>query len=109
MMTMKVEIEYVPVPDEEFEEIKKNCTRIMTEEIAKIFCSYMNIIRDKKFLSEILEIKPTKNIMLLFDAFAEQYGELWFCTDERRNELMNRLDERTLFVLDKHMTSKVET
>lgn len=41
---MKVEIDYEIVSEQEFEEIKKNCTRLMTE---LLFDLYFERLRDK--------------------------------------------------------------
>ena len=42
---MNIEIDYEIVSDEEFEEIKNNCTRLMTE---LLFDLYIESLRDKQ-------------------------------------------------------------
>jgi hypothetical protein len=62
----------------------------------------MNIIKDKKLMSEILEIEETEDDVILFRAFDKQYGELWLTIKEKENELLQRLEERSLAVVEKY-------
>ncbi len=78
-------------------------SKIASERISKIYYDFMNIIRDKKIMSEILGIKATKDEEKLFKAFAEQYGELWLTTEKRERELREKLVERSLAVLNKYI------
>lgn len=82
---------------------RKNVTKLASERISKLFYELMNIIQDKKLMSEILEIEETKDNNVLFKAFAEQYGELWLAMNSRAEELMNKLKERSLFVVNKYI------
>lgn len=54
-------------------------------------------------MSEILEIEETQDDNILYKAFVEQYGELWLTTSEREKELLNRLKERTLLVVNRFL------
>ena len=67
-----------------------------SQRISKFFYDIMKMIRNKKLMSEILEIEATEDDNELFRAFSKQYGELWFTTKEREKELLNRLQERTI-------------
>ncbi|WP_132102004.1 hypothetical protein [Dehalobacter sp. MCB1] len=53
---------------------KENVTKLASERISKIYYNFMNIIRDKRIMSEILEMEETTDEDLLFRAFAQQYG-----------------------------------
>jgi len=46
---MIVEIEYNIVPDKEFEEIKKNCTKLVTELLIDL---YINNLKEQNDLKE---------------------------------------------------------
>lgn len=81
---------------------KQNVTNLASERISKIFYQLMNIIKNKKIMSDILEIDETDEEKKLFKAFADQYGELWLTTSEKEKELLNRLKERCEFVLKKY-------
>lgn len=56
-------------------------------------------------MSEILEIEPKKDDNQLFRAFVEQYWNLWLTTDERRKELISKLEERCMLVLEKYSSN----
>lgn len=68
---------------------RENVTKLASERISKLFYELMNVIRDKKVMSEILEIKETQDDDVLFKAFAKQYGELWLTTNSREEELIS--------------------
>lgn len=74
-----------------------------------MFCDFMSIIEDKKIMSEILGIGETDEEELLFQAFAKQYGELWLTTDKRQEELVTRLTERAMCVLEKYREREDKT
>ncbi|MDQ0169199.1 hypothetical protein [Paenibacillus tundrae] len=69
----------------------------------KLYHRFFSIIKDKKIISEILEVEETQDINLLFKAFIEQYGDLWMTTEEREKELINKLKNRCLEVLQKYI------
>jgi hypothetical protein len=83
-------------------------TKLASEIISKKFYELINIIRDRKLLSEILEIEETEDEDILFEAFAKQFGELWLTTNEREKELLNRLRDRCVFVLSKYIDKENE-
>lgn len=76
--------------------------KLKSERMSKIFDDFMDIIMDKKIMAEILDICPTDDTNKLYMSFVEQYGELWFTTNEREKELLNHLKEKSLSVLDKY-------
>lgn len=82
---------------------RENITKIASKRISEIFYDLMDYIRNKKIMSEILEIEETEDEEILFQAFAKQYGELWFTVDKKERELLDQLKEKTLFVLKKYM------
>lgn len=82
---------------------QENVTKLASERLSKIFYDYMNIIRDKKIMSEILGIDETGDDRKLIKAFVEQYGELWLTTSEKEKDLRNRFKERSLLVLNKYI------
>lgn len=53
-----------------------------SERLSKIFSDLMMAIRDNKIISEALEIEPTDDDNVLFQAFVEQYKGLWLHTSE---------------------------
>lgn len=81
---------------------QENVTKLAGERLSKIFYDFMNIIKDKKLMSEILEIEETEDDLILFRAFDKQYGELWLTTKEKENELLQLLKERSLAVVEKY-------
>ncbi|QDR81318.1 hypothetical protein [Sporomusa termitida] len=84
-------------------------TKFASERISKIFYDFMSAIRSEKIMSEILGIEETNNEDVLFKAFAKQYGELWLPTDKRHEELVDRLKEKTLSVLEKYREIEEKT
>jgi len=80
---------------------RETITKLASKAISKIFNDLMDALRDNKLMSELLEIKETDDREILFQAFDEQYGDLWLCSKERKTELLKRLRERGLFVLNK--------
>ncbi|MGQ7276618.1 hypothetical protein ACT91Q_01475 [Brevibacillus thermoruber] len=86
----------------------KTASKLASEKLNNIFSDLINIIKDRKLFSEILGIEETENYGTLFKAFVEQYGELWLATDDRRDELLNRLMERSTFVINKRLEKEKE-
>jgi hypothetical protein len=83
-----------------------NVTSFASERISKIFNELMNIINNKKIMSEILDIDETDDESLLFKAFSNQYGELWLTTSEKEKELLNQFKERCEMVLNRYEKDK---
>lgn len=71
-----------------------------------MYYEFMNIIKDKKLMAEILGLEETDDDIALIRAFIEQYGELWLAAKDRRAELVERLKERTIFVVNKRMNEE---
>ena len=87
---------------------QETITKLATKRISEIFCDYMNVIKDKKLISEILRIEETDDIQIIFKAFVEQYGDLSFTTNEKEKELRNQLFERSKFVIGKYIDQEKE-
>jgi hypothetical protein len=85
---------------------KQNITNLASERICKIFNELMNIIKNKKIMSDILEIDQTDDEKKLFKAFANRYGDLWLTTSEKEKQLLNQLRERCEYVLNKYSKEK---
>lgn len=82
---------------------QENVSKLAAERICKIYFELMNVINSRKIMSEIVEIEETEDDGLLIQAFAKRYGDLWLTTNEREKELLERLKERTIFVLNKYI------
>ncbi|GIP52960.1 hypothetical protein [Paenibacillus vini] len=82
---------------------QETASKLASERLSQIYHDFMNVIRNKAIMSEILEIEATENDNQLFKAFAEQYRDLWLATDERRKELLNKFQERSMLVLEKYL------
>jgi len=85
---------------------QENVNKYAGERLGNIFYGFLNVIKDKKLMSEILEIEGTEDEKILFKAFANQYGDLWLATNEKKKELLERLQDRTLSVINKCSESK---
>lgn len=83
---------------------RERTSELYSEMAFKLYRNIMDIIGNKKIMSEILEIEETKNENIIFNAFARQYGDLaWVTTDrEKKEELANLFEERISFVLNKY-------
>lgn len=66
--------------------------------MGKIYWDLKNLVRDNKLMSAILEIEETEDEEVLIKAFLEQYRDLWVSRKERKEELLNRLQERIMRV-----------
>lgn len=84
---------------------RETATKLASERLSEMFNDLMNGIRNKKIMSEILEIEETEDNNILYKAFVEQYGDLWFTTKEREKELLDRLKERGITVLNKYLVN----
>ncbi|MBK1811532.1 hypothetical protein JHL18_12960 [Clostridium sp. YIM B02505] len=76
--------------------IKNYVIDFRAERISKKFYDFMEVIKDKRIMSEILQIEHTEDDNKLLVAFADQYGVLWFSTKEIEKELSEQIKERTL-------------
>jgi hypothetical protein len=66
------------------------------ERISKKFYDFMEVIKNKRIMSEILQIEHTEDDNKLLVAFGDQYGDIWFTTKEREKKLSEQIKERTL-------------
>ncbi|WP_026673605.1 hypothetical protein [Alkalihalobacterium bogoriense] len=85
---------------------QQNITNLASERISKLFNELMNIIKNKKIMSDILEIDETDDEKKLFKAFASRYGGLWLTTSEKEKELLDQLRNRCEYVLKKYTEEK---
>ncbi|KYG28209.1 hypothetical protein [Alkalihalobacillus trypoxylicola] len=85
---------------------QQNITNIASERISKLFNELMNIIKNKKIMSDILEIDETEDEKKLFKAFAKRYGGLWLTTSEKEKELLDQLRNRCEYVLKQYSEEK---
>lgn len=85
---------------------QQNITNIASERISKLFNELMNIIKNKKIMSDILEIDETEDEKKLFKAFAKRYGGLWLTTSEKEKELLDQLRNRCEYVLKQYTEEK---
>lgn len=76
--------------------------KLASERLSGLYNKIFNVIRNKKIMSEILEINETDDDNLLFQAFVQEYGDLWLTTNEREKELFDKLINRTIEVLEKY-------
>lgn len=74
-------------------------TQMAGKELGEIYWNIMNIVKDKKLMSAVLEIEETENDKILIQAFLEQYRTLWPATGEKRNELVNQLNDKLLNIM----------
>jgi hypothetical protein len=81
---------------------QEKASQLSAERLGRIYGDLMNVIRDKKIMSEILEIEPTEDDKMLAGAFVKQYGELWLTTSEREKELLQQLEEKVINVLNSY-------
>ncbi|MEK4451262.1 hypothetical protein [Paenibacillus sp. FSL L8-0506] len=72
------------------------------ERLTNIYIDLMKVIRSKKIMSEILEIDTTDDDRKLFDAFCNQYQDLWFPTKTEKELLLNKLREKVESVVKKN-------
>lgn len=83
--------------------IEKTTAKLMGERMNELYHYLSKAIPDKRIMSEILEIDETEDDKKLFKAFVEQYGELWFTTDEREKELLDLFEKRCLSTIDRYV------
>lgn len=86
-----------------------NVSKLASERLSKIYGDLMNIIRNKKIMSEILDIESTEDDEKLFRAFVKQYGELWLTSKEKEKALLDLLYERCISVVSKYTDEKENT
>lgn len=85
---------------------QENISTLAGERQSELYFRLKSIIKDKRLMSEILEIETTEDDYKLFQAFVERYGELWLTTSEREKELLDQLKDRCLFVIKKYMNKE---
>jgi hypothetical protein len=76
--------------------------KLASERLSKLYYKIFNAIKNKKIMSEILEIDETDNDNLLFQAFVKEYGDMWLTTTAKEKELFDKLIKRTAEVLEKY-------
>lgn len=81
--------------------IQDKISELSSERLSRIYCDLLKIVKSKKLMSEILGIKPTKDDKKLFEAFDEQYGDLWLTTKEKERELLEQFKARVISVANK--------
>lgn len=86
-----------------------NIAKLASERLNKIYWYIMNIISNKKIMSEILDINETEDDKELFKAFVKQYSQLWLTTEEKEKALLERLYERCISVVSKYTDGKENT
>ncbi|WCF07731.1 hypothetical protein NDS46_26090 [Paenibacillus thiaminolyticus] len=77
-------------------------SKLASERLNELYNKIFNVIRNKKVMSEILEINETDDDNLLFQVFVKEYRELWLTTKEREKELFDKLINKTTEVLEKY-------
>lgn len=82
---------------------RENISYLASKRLSEIYSDLMNIIKDKKLMSEILEIAETDNNNVLFQEFTKQYGDLWLTTKDRAEELRKQFKDRSLYVIEKRL------
>ncbi|TKI54930.1 hypothetical protein E8L90_05415 [Brevibacillus antibioticus] len=82
---------------------RENISYLASKRLSEIYSDLMNIISDKKLMSEILEIEETDNNNVLFQQFAKLYGDLWLTTKDRAEELRKQFKDRSLYVIEKRL------
>ncbi|WP_083238793.1 hypothetical protein [Caloranaerobacter ferrireducens] len=81
---------------------QEKISKFAGERLSELFYQLMYAVKDKRLMSEILEIETTEDDQILFEAFVERYGDLWLTTSETEKELLDQLKERCLFVVKKY-------
>ncbi|MNO27924.1 hypothetical protein D3C76_178100 [compost metagenome] len=77
-------------------------SKLASERLNELYNKIFNVIRNKRIMSEILEINETDDENLIFQAFVKQYGDLWLTTKEREKQLFDKLISKTTEVLEKY-------
>ncbi|MEK4289408.1 hypothetical protein [Paenibacillus sp. FSL P4-0502] len=83
--------------------IQETVSSYAGERLTNIYIDLMKSIRSKKIMSEILEIEATDDDRKLFDAFCNQYQDLWFPTKDEKELLLNKLREKIESVVKKNI------
>lgn len=87
--------------------IREKVSKYAAESLSKMYCELMNVIKDRKLMSDILEINNTDDDKVLIRAFADQYGELYLATGQEREVLLNRLKEKILIASNKYFDKDI--
>lgn len=77
-------------------------SKLASERLNELYNKIFNVIRNKRIMSEILEINETDDDNLLFQAFVKEYGDLWLTTTAKEKELFDKLIKKTTEVLEKY-------
>lgn len=77
-------------------------SKLASKRLSEIYIDLMRKIKNKKIMSEILEIESTEDDKRLFLAFADQYRGLWLSTREEEEALIEKLRQRLITVLEKY-------
>ncbi|TDL70430.1 hypothetical protein E2R58_15225 [Paenibacillus amylolyticus] len=93
---------FVTAPDLDF--AQETVSSFATKELARIYSELLRVMPNKKFMSEVLGIDPTENDELLFEAFWNQYKDLWLATGNKRKILFNKLRHHIELAMVKHST-----
>ncbi|WP_145409265.1 hypothetical protein [Paenibacillus xylanexedens] len=97
---------FVTAPDLEF--VQETVSNLASKELARIYSELMRTMPNKKFMSEVLGIEPTENDELLFEAFWNQYKDLWLATGSTKKLLFDKFRHHVELVVAKHSATKNE-
>lgn len=91
------------------EAVKNNVTKVASQQINKIYSDFRDVIVSPILFSKILNIEPTKDEEKLWKTFVKQYGDLWLCTEERKNKLLNKLEKRLKLIAAEYEMDSVKS
>lgn len=89
------------MPNEPY--INDTVSKLASERLNKIYSDLRGIVRDKKIMSEALDIEQTDDENVLFQAFVKQYKGLWLSTSEKEKALFDTLKEKILSAAEKRI------
>ncbi|MBA2938195.1 hypothetical protein HZF08_07740 [Paenibacillus sp. CGMCC 1.16610] len=78
-------------------------SKLASERLTELYNKFFSIIRNKKMMSEILEIDETDDDNKLFQAFVKKYGRLWLTTCENEKELLDNLKNKSIEIVNKYL------
>lgn len=84
------------MPNKEY--TTKTIAKFYNERMSKLYDDFSNCVNNR-IMCEILEIEYTNDVNVIYRAFCEQYGDWWFCNDNRSDELKDKLINRAKIVL----------
>lgn len=77
--------------------------KFKSERLSKLYYLLFDAVgNNKSIMSEILEIEETDDEVVLFQALVKEYGEIWFTTKSREEELIEKLINKALRVVEKY-------